>query len=108
MYTVKNFDSWPELEAFALKLAADNDTAGVQFSHFLYRGQASHVWELDTTLERSAPQLSRVSEYYRFARAAKSEIETFTDSRWPDIDYLEIEERFAQYDGNPFVNSFAQ
>jgi hypothetical protein len=61
----------------------------------LYRGQGNKTWKLATTLERAgrhpfelAKPIETLTDYCRYAFAAKATIETFTDSDWdtPEID----------------------
>jgi hypothetical protein len=51
-------------------------------SPFLFRGQASDIWHLTTTLERYKKKRFSLSQYYRIISAAKPQIETFTGLNW--------------------------
>lgn len=57
----------------------------------LFRGQASHKWELKTTLERKSDRPLHVLEYLWLAKKCAHEIESFTGSRWNIPEYPELE-----------------
>lgn len=91
-----DYATWEELEEKLLEL--DNTAVESGHSHLLYRGQANHEWELQTTLERSGARIERLTDYYRSIAIAKTRIETFTEKAWPEIDYLKIDPHFRNYD----------
>ena len=102
MFTQQDFPTWLELEQYVRTLQAatskpEDSTPGFH-SPLLYRGQASHGWSLETTLHRSAPTLTGLSDYYRLAAVAKTQVESFTSRNWPTIDYVEAEELLSRYD----------
>lgn len=90
------------------KLAQSNVIASKlevgHFSHLLFRGQASSVWSLETTLEREKPSFTELAEYYRAAAVAKTQVETFTERRWKEINYSEVVKALANYDALRFSN----
>ena len=102
MLTQRDFETWPEFEAHAQELAESNVVASTlglgHFSHVLFRGQANYNWPLETTLERARPAFSELAEYYRAIAVAKVQVETFTNRRWDEIDYLTILKSFEDYE----------
>ena len=106
MEKILNLDSWEQLlcEIHRLKneVPASQIQSGSGPSHLLFRGQASHAWKLETTLDRASAQVTDLSEYYRIAAIAKTRIETFTDRLWPEIDYPSIKNSLADYDSLSF------
>lgn len=81
--------SWEEFEETFRKLEserADLESGRSPFyvSPFLFRGQSSSTWKLETTLERYLPNAvrPRVRGYYRKMFAAKPQIEAGTEHRW--------------------------
>ncbi|MDP1657699.1 MAG: FRG domain-containing protein [Hylemonella sp.] len=104
----RDFKTWDELEAHVRQMAESNATSqGLDvgyFSDLLFRGQANHDWALETTLERAKPQSKELAEYYRAVAIAKTQIETFTNRTWEDIDYLSLRQAFAEYDSLRFSN----
>jgi FRG domain len=102
MLTQQHFEKWTDLEAHVRALADANSTASTgqigHFSDLLFRGQASHGWSLETTLERAQPELSVLAEYYRVVAVAKTQIETFTNRSWTEIDYTAIASSLSSYD----------
>jgi hypothetical protein len=97
-----NLASWSELEDKIRELANSNgDEEVVQtgfFSHFLFRGQGNHGWPLETTLDRAANKSFELAEYYRIAAVAKTQIETFFERKWEDINYPNIAKHLENYE----------
>jgi FRG domain len=97
-----NLERWAELEPKIRDLAKPDHTTGIEttgrFSHLLFRGQGSDSWSLETTLDRVKPGFKLISEYYRIAAVAKTQIETFTSRSWQDINYSEISKSLTKYD----------
>jgi FRG domain len=102
MFTQRDFQTWQELESFALQLKSDTARpAGADTGHYsdlLFRGQGSHGWSLQTTLERSAPTVRRLSEYYRAIAIVQTHLESLTPRRWPEVDYPSMLEELSNYD----------
>jgi hypothetical protein len=78
------------------------DSVGGLRSAILFRGQASYGWPLQTTLERYAPKVKSVLAYSRLISAAKTQIETFTNKTWPEIDQKKLTEFCQNYDSMTF------
>ena len=106
MNSQQDFNTWAELEAHVQELARSSIAASKleagRFSHLLFRGQASSLWSLETTLERQKPCFTELAEYYRVAAVAKTQVETFTERRWEEIDYPKFTEAFTNYDALRF------
>ena len=105
MFRQEDFATWTELETHVRELLLRNAAASKQqsgHSSVLFRGQASYGWLLDTTLERAQPQFSELSEYYRTIAAVKTQVETFTASRWDEIDYQAVAKHLQSYDALRF------
>jgi len=90
-------DSFEEFEKEVVKLENDrerllNDKQLLKVSRLLFRGQANSKWGLKTTLERFAKDKQvYLTQYYKFAYAAKSKIETFTEKMWEIPNPLQFE-----------------
>ena len=88
-------NSWQEFEDVLHELEKCRERLsegkGGFTSKYLYRGQSNSTWELQTTLERFTSQTLTVTDYYRFACAAKAKIETFTDKKWDIFNPSEYE-----------------
>jgi hypothetical protein len=102
----RDFATWSELEEHIREMAETNTVMqGVDlgyYSHLLFRGQPSHDWPLETTLERARPKSTKLAEYYRTVAIAKTQIETFTNRTWDEIDYPKMLELFQSYDALSF------
>jgi len=79
-------ESWEEfeealtgLEHCRERFIEDRD---LNVSELLFRGQTNSKWKLETTLERFENKKISLIEYYKFAHAAKTKIETFTEKVW--------------------------
>jgi hypothetical protein len=96
-----DLERWADIELKIRDLAMSRDTADIEtvgrFSHLLFRGQGSHNWFLETTLDRAKPDFTSLAEYYRIAAIAKTQIETFTSRSWQDINYQKIFESLTDY-----------
>ena len=93
-----NVSTWEEFQHELLEIKAHiNGVSSVASSNLLFRGQGDAVWTLDTTLERSGKKCL-IRDYYRLISSVKSQIETFTDSRWDDLDHEDILQLVKSYD----------
>ena len=70
--------SWEECEKKLLEIKSQSTS----FSKPWFRGQSSADWQLKSTLERRAPELTRIERYYRTIGRIRSEIESYTSARW--------------------------
>lgn len=104
----RDFATWDELEVHIRAMAESNALVrGLDlgyFSHLLFRGQASDGWPLETTLERARPKSTELAQYYRTVAIAKTQIETFTNRTWGEIDYQKMLELLQSYDALRFSN----
>ncbi len=79
-------ESWEEFEDALVELEHCRERfvedRGSSVSEYLFRGQTNSKWKLETTLERFEKKKITLTEYYRFAHAAKTKIETFTEKTW--------------------------
>ena len=73
--------TWEEFED---QLKLHNMSTGAEF---LFRGQSSSCWSLDTTLERRGQEQRQMlfADYYRLICAIRPEIETFIRITWDDV-----------------------
>jgi len=103
--------SWEEFEDELKKLFTEHEArkqaSNLHVSNFLFRGQSNFEWKLETTLERYAPGVLRVSEYFRRIHAAKPQIETFTGHHWTIPTPPEYEDWLEEQDALGFSNIHA-
>ena len=93
--------TWEDFEAKVAEIEcahAERRKSEPNISHLLFRGQASHGWPLNSTLERRGAQIQSLGDYYRLVAVAKNQIETFTGKTWPDIDVEATYKLFNSYD----------
>ncbi|MBN1548817.1 MAG: FRG domain-containing protein [Syntrophaceae bacterium] len=74
-----NVNNWAEFEHQIHLLKTKNPRQNEQ-DKYLFRGQANHGWNLETTLERRGQILS-LSEYHRLIVEIKPDIEKFTQTK---------------------------
>lgn len=102
MTTQFDLDAWEEVEPLIRRLGVDTraaaDPPDVAFSQFLFRGHGDAAWALLSTLERTNPALRKVIDYYERIIVAKTQIETFTNRSWPDLDYWKVARDLERYD----------
>jgi hypothetical protein len=69
-------------------------------SPLLFRGQSNSCWPLTTTLEREGreQQAMLFKDYYRIIDVVRTQIESFTDKRWPIPHYPTVERWVKEYD----------
>ncbi len=100
----KDLDNWADFENEITSLEFDrvrsNERGTAQGTHFLFRGQGSQDWHLETTLERKAENPWSFSEYFRLILRARPQIETFTGLRWEIKDWPELDKWASNYDNN--------
>lgn len=85
-------NTWEEFEE---QLKLQNILAGGQF---LFRGQESSSWPLDTTLERAGQREILFADYYRLISVVRTQIETVTRIRWDIPDVSQVEKLAREYD----------
>jgi FRG domain len=101
-----DLDRWEDLEAMIREISAPvpevaGEPVGI-YSHLLFRGQGSYGWSLETTLDRARPGFTRLTDYYRIAALAKTQVETFTSRTWSPIDLPAVERCFREYEALRF------
>ena len=100
-------DSWADLQDEVRKLHEEifppDEIEQLSQSSFLYRGQGDATWGLNTTLERHAPSIRTITNYYKRVAVAKPLIESFTEHRWDPVDLREIQKLFSEYDRPHFT-----
>lgn len=64
----------------------------------LFRGQADHEWNLDTTLERNNKRAMLFTDYYRAISVLQPEIETYTNNRWEIPEYPDVIAMAGKYE----------
>lgn len=96
----KNLGSWEEFEAEVSRLLQERvqrqTEDKVYISEWLFRGLASHKWQLTTTLERYANWPCTVHGYYRLLLATKPQVETLTGTLWDIPSYADYEEKTGE------------
>jgi hypothetical protein len=84
----KHLSAWSEYLHEAKCLVR---TYGDRHQPPLFRGLARSDWALETTLDRSYPDVQSFLEYYRRVSACKSAVEMLTGRRWENVpDYGEL------------------
>ena len=108
MVNQHDFATWSQLEAHVQELVQTNAAASGSgsgyYSHLLFRGQANSSWSIETTLERARPQFTELADYYRAVAIAKTQVETFTNRRWEDIDYPKLLKLLENYNDFRFAS----
>lgn len=99
----EDFDSWDRFETRLQEITAERDelarkSAPLHVSPVLFRGQGSHEWPLQTTLERSGEQPWSFERYFDLVTYTKPQIETFTSSRWEIESLDELTQWASDYD----------
>lgn len=78
--------NWEDFESKIQKIAQDRfqlfEKTGLRSGELLYRGQSSHKWKLETTLERKSKAPVALYSYYLLINKVKDQIETFTQNDW--------------------------
>jgi len=107
MQTV-DLPSWEAFEKSLGDLVSDQarrrSKPNLTVSDLLFRGHGDSSWQLRTTLQRYAPQLTRLSDYYRYASRIKPQIETYFEREWniPDApEYDKFLQESAGFIGLP-------
>ncbi len=82
-----NCKSWEQFEEELTKLNQIRKTTvernkPLHISGYLFRGQSSHVYKLETTLERFITKQFTVKKYYQYASAGKFQINALTGDQW--------------------------
>lgn len=84
----KHLSGWPEYLEEASRLIR---SYGKRRQPPLFRGLARSNWGLETTLDRSYPDVRSFLEYYRRVSASKGAVEMLTGRRWENVpDYGEL------------------
>src|SRR2546422_11489371 len=83
---VVDLPDWAGFEAELRCLFTKRDRIRVDtemhVSSLLFRGQSNSSWQLETTLERFAPQSLKARDYYNVMHAAKDQVESLTGQSW--------------------------
>jgi hypothetical protein len=93
---VKELESWDELPPVLHELREVNRHS---VAPLLFRGQEDADWSLQTTLERAAPMIKDVADYYRLISRLRHEIESFSDSKWEIPEFVEVSKKCESFDG---------
>ncbi len=105
----EDFDTWEEFETRVQQLQGvtteTSEGQGEEPPHLLFRGQADHSWNLETTLDRTRGGQWSFSNYFRFILVAQTQIETFTSHRWEVESWLKLTEWASKYD-NLYLTQF--
>lgn len=98
MVPEKKVETWEEFEGELAGLRRQWDKPTL-WHQLLFRGQASSLWPLDTTLERDGRGQLSVLNCYRTLLLLQSDIETFTQTNWTVPSSDKIRELSGNYDG---------
>jgi FRG domain len=85
-------------EEFVDEVAKFDDATRSQWDEVWFRGQASAIWPLHTTLERRSASATTVSRYLRLMSEIKPAIEVFTGDAFDMPPPKEIDEKCREYD----------
>jgi len=89
-----NLDSWQEYSEVVsslidLRSSLHDGMGAIDPSSLLYRGVSNSKWGIKTSLENFTKQVVEFTEYYKFANAAKYKVETFSNTKWGELDGAE-------------------
>ena len=81
-----DINTWEDFEVANSRLVRERtrrkSATGRSSPEFLYRGQGSSQWQLETTLEREQAGEFSLTRYHRLICRVKPQIETFTKTTW--------------------------
>jgi FRG domain len=89
----QHFRSWQALSRHLARLRGD-----AKSSRLLFRGQADARWPLATTLQRRAPRIKTVLDYYDVARRVKPQVESFGPLTFDFPSRDALEQLLSDYD----------
>lgn len=109
---MKTYDlnDWTEFNGTIDEIRADYGSYKVPGSESIYqnlilfRGHASSIWKLETTLERYSKAKWTVKIYSRLALRSCPQIEAFTDYKWHLPTWPEVEKKINDNFDNFFLN----
>lgn len=96
MLSIDN-DSWKAFEE-KLEEIRQAERANGRTTDFLFRGVTDSTMELTTTLDRDAPKLGPISDYYKLVYELKPQIESLTGNRWEIPEPFEVKKLLETYD----------
>ncbi|CAG9185981.1 FRG domain-containing protein [Cupriavidus pampae] len=79
------------------------DTADLGSTNWLFRGQANSGWKITSALERFAPRIATLEEYYAHAYSPRYVIESSTGEKWDIRPPHEFDKDLQQAAAVPFV-----
>ena len=95
-----DIDSWKAFEE-KLETLRQSERANGRSTRFLFRGLTDTTMKLTTTLDRDAPGIGPISDYYKLISDLKPQIESLTSNRWEIPDPFEVKELLESYDPWP-------
>lgn len=79
----EEFENW--ISDFKDQQDSDRMFSGANYSDILFRGHADESWELKTTLERFAPQITSLNDYLYIAEKIRFQVELHAGTEWDPI-----------------------
>ncbi|MBU67014.1 MAG: FRG domain-containing protein [Cupriavidus sp.] len=108
LFEVK-LDDWSQFHPAIARLESINqeiaDTAVLGSTKWLFRGQADSEWPIVSALERFAPRIATLEEYYAHAFGPRYVIESETGEKWDIRPPHEFNDGLQQAASAPFVFS---
>lgn len=81
--TFEEFESW--ISELKSRQADQNDNPFKKFSNLLFRGHSDESWGLQTTLERFAPEITKLNNYLFAAEHVRLQVELHAGATWNPI-----------------------
>ncbi|MGA2782930.1 MAG: FRG domain-containing protein [Smithella sp.] len=100
-----NLNSWEDFENQLQRLEDERLQQKCQ-SKFLYRGQADHIFNLSTTLERNGQEKLSLKEYHHLITVVKPQIESFTGTNWNILPYPNGIDKWLKENDSLIPNAF--
>lgn len=99
-----HLDTWSEFAPTISDLVgSSNDNEGEHLgfvSGLLFRGQADHNWNLESTLERHTSDTMSLLRYYRLVSITQSEVQAFTNKQWTLPSYEQLSKTCRSFDSD--------
>lgn len=80
---LEDFEDW--IASLKREQESDQLFSGRNYSDLLFRGHADESWELQTTLERFAPKIKSLNEYFYIAEKIRFQVQLHSGMTWDAI-----------------------